>query len=98
MKTVTYNWDNGIFLIHVEAENKTNDNAPLLYSRLTDSLEHKDEERTVIKPGESRRFIISKKGIREKGVAIQFAESIDIKIYRLLDRAYLPTEDDLCRI
>lgn len=98
MKTVKYNWDNEIWLIHVEVKNNSRDNIAVRYGRLDGLLEKLEEEGIYLKPEESRRFIISRKSINEKGITITHDNNVKVKVFKLLDRAYLPTDSDICQL
>lgn len=98
MKTVKYNWDDEIWLIHVEVKNNNREDALVKYFRIIDLSDHKDAEDACIKPGESRRFMLSRKNIKENGIGISFGEGVEMTVFKLLDRAYLPTSADICKL
>lgn len=98
MKIARYNWDNGIYLILVEVINNKKDAATIRYSRVIEALGSKDEEVQYLKSGERRRFMISKKSIKETSIMIMYEHDVEVKVFRLLDRAYLPTDSDICRL
>jgi len=96
MKRLNYEWDNEIWLLHVEVKNSSGSNRAIVYSRiLGKEKDNKDTTRIVLNPSESRRFIISRKGIDEMGMDIRFDEGILMRIFRLQDRAYFPGDSDM---
>lgn len=98
MKAVKYNWDNEIYLIHIEVKNNGEGRVAVSYSRVMQSSENKDEETQSIKPGERRRFLISRKSIKETSIMITYDNNVEVRVFKLLDRAYLPTDSDICKL
>lgn len=100
MKALRYEWDNEIWLLHVEAMNKGREKKSVIYSRIMKNGNGNGKGADLnssisIKPGESYRFIVSRKSIEEVGVDIRFDNDLLMKVFRLMDRAYLPTESDV---
>lgn len=98
MKRLRYEWDDEIWLLHLEANNTGQDDKFLVYSRVirnNGTVDMESKETVVIKPGESRRFIISRKDINEIALEVAFNENLLMKIFRLQDRAYLPSNLDI---
>jgi len=95
MTTLSYIWDNDIWLLHVQATNKTENGKELVLVRLLERGKGAPEDRLSIAPGESYRFIISRDSMQESGIDIRFEKGLCVKIFRLLDRAYLPGDSDI---
>ncbi len=53
------------------------------------------KEKVLIKPGEGYRFIISRKSNQEIGLDIEFSKDLLVKIFKLYDRAYIPSTSDI---
>ncbi|PIV39733.1 MAG: hypothetical protein COS29_01060 [Candidatus Omnitrophica bacterium CG02_land_8_20_14_3_00__42_8] len=98
MKRLRYNWDDESWLIHVEIKNNNKADVLVSYFRIMDSPDDKEEEDACIKSGESRRFLVSRKSNKEKGIGIVFEEGVNVTVFKLLDRAYLPTSADICKL
>jgi hypothetical protein len=98
MRTVKYNWDPEIYLIHVDVVNSGEEDSSVRYSRTVEASGSKDEEYQRIKAGERSRFMISKKGIKEISVLFTHDNSVELRVFKLLDRAYLPTDSDICEL
>lgn len=98
MKRLRYNWDDESWLIHLEVKNNNSNDVLVSYFRIMDSPDDGKEEDACIKPGESRRFLVSRKSNKEKGVGITFCEGVEVTVFKLLDRAYLPTSADICKL
>lgn len=94
MKALSYKWDDEIWLLHVEGNNIGKDNKSVMYSRAIKN-NGELENAITIKPGESYRFIISRKSAEETQVDFRFDSGLLVKIFRLKDRAYLPTSSDM---
>lgn len=95
MKTLRYAWDEEIWLLHIEADNKGQDESSLTYSRIVESSNNGHETIISVKPDESYRFMLSRDSAEETGVDIRFDNELLLKIFRLQDRAYLPGDSDI---
>jgi len=95
MGKLKYKWDNDIWLLHVELKNTNGSELALYYSRIVNGKD-KAENHVSVKPGQSHRFIISKKTHDEAGLDIKFDNDLLVEIFKLQDRAYLPTDADRC--
>ena len=95
MKTLRYKWDEEIWLLHIEANNLSKDEAFLVYTRILNDASGVHENRITVKPGESFRFILSRDSAQESMVNIMFDKVLSVKIFRLQDRAYLPGDSDI---
>lgn len=96
MKRLRYEWSDEIWLLHVDVTNTVGSNKSVVYSRILGQAGDDNEAvRMVLKTGENRRFIISRKTGDEIGVDIGFDDGILMKIFRLQDRAYFPGDSDM---
>ncbi len=95
MKTFRYKWNDEIWLLHVEINNASHDKKSLIYSRIINNGNNDQKNEVLVKPGENIRFILSRDSVQEMGLDIRFDESLFVKIFKLQDRAYLPTTSDI---
>ena len=87
-KTSRFEWHDDINACHIVAENKTGRDDSFLCVQDEPAV-----SRTVrLKPGESWRFIASKKSSRDTRVEIRHSERMSITFREVLDRAHFPTE------
>ncbi|MDP8229679.1 MAG: hypothetical protein P9L93_01090 [Candidatus Gorgyraea atricola] len=95
MQKLKYKWDGDIWLLHVELKNTNGADMALYYSRIMQG-KLEPENPVSVKPGQSHRFIISKKSPGEAGLDIEFNNKLCVEIFKLQDRAYLPSKADRC--
>ncbi|MBU1061527.1 MAG: hypothetical protein KJ957_03345 [Candidatus Omnitrophica bacterium] len=95
MKALKYEWDDDIWLLHVEVNNMTQNKRTLVYSRVIENGNNGGESKIFVKPGESYRFILSRNYLQERSLDIRFDNKLLLKIFRLYDRAYLPSSSDM---
>jgi hypothetical protein len=86
-KTSRFAWHGDINACHVAAVNDTGRDDSFLCVQDNPAV-----SRTVrLKPGESWRFIASKKSSKDAGIEIRHSERMHITFREVLDRAYFPT-------
>ena len=91
MKDFEYSWDDDIFLLHIQLNNKGQSEYKICIKRKYEGGKSKKELMKVTK-NESFRFIISRTHPKEQKFLLEFPKSITIEVYKIDDRAYYPTE------
>ncbi len=94
MNTNNFYWPKGIWSLHIEVQNDSNSQQKIEYGRILNngSKEIRVAKGFLIKPNDHFRFVISKNEPDEIGVCINFEEGLDIRVFKLLDRAHFPTD------
>jgi hypothetical protein len=93
-----YRWDDEIWLLHVECKNISPMEKKVFYTRLIGNIKREGEKAFTsfdLNPGDSLRFIVSRKYDTEDAVEISFEKGLAVKVFRLRDRAYFPGESDI---
>ncbi len=94
MNTNNFYWPEAVWSLHVEVQNNSNTQQKIEYIRILKNSfkDIKTEKGFLIKPNDHFRFVISKMDPDELGVCINFEEGLDIRVFKLLDRAHFPTD------
>lgn len=93
MKEYTFEWNEEIYLIHVQFDaldfdGLLNKNIEVIRTSVDNSRQ--TEQRYMTNDG--FRFIISRSCPAEKSVTVIYSEDVTLKVFLIDDRAYYPTE------
>jgi pyruvate formate lyase activating enzyme len=88
-----FNWRGDINACHLELGNETDSRQVLYYWRTMENGSRIGPYKTYTDAGQSYRFILSKSREDETGLLLNHKNSLDVKIFEVLDRAHYPTED-----
>ena len=92
-RSASFTWSNDINACHVAADNSAAHDCRLYYYRLLeDGREDGPYARSFRAKGEGR-FILSKSAPDETGVRLAYGNGLDVRLFRVFDRAHYPTVD-----
>jgi pyruvate formate lyase activating enzyme len=86
-------WHGDIRSLHVEAANRTHEEASIWWRALRASGEGAAWQAIPVFANESWRFILSKSAADEVGVEIAAAPGLETNLHEVFDRAHFPTVD-----
>ncbi|HNV71018.1 MAG TPA: hypothetical protein PKO06_15050 [Candidatus Ozemobacteraceae bacterium] len=92
MKTFTHTWEGEIFLLHLELNRS---DAVSYQADLVRAFRDGKTSSEVIRVKEqetSYRFLVTRTHPRETSFTFQYPDDVNLKAFKLDDRAYYPTE------
>jgi hypothetical protein len=92
MKNFKHQWDNEIFLLHLQFDNLNEQEACLKLSRIFSNQETVEEIISIPQNTVSHRFIVSRSKPQEQEISVDYPTDVVLEAFLIDDRAYYPTE------
>lgn len=94
MKKFSYQWDDEIFLLHIQLNNDSGKSTEAKIIRKYTGSDSKNEQENIDidKATSSHRFIVSRTHPKETSFEIEYSDDLVLHVFKIDDRAYYPTE------